>query len=374
MSEGFLAISQLKYQLARLRVLKTWMMVEQSGLLVPVGVKTDGVFVRRLVKREVAARRKTRSIFEQKVEKAPQRAPKTSSAQTASLFDAFIEANYDEFTMPDDSTYASIGKLHVEGKTAVPYGKGWSPRLTKVEFEERRLILEPAKTVVLDIEGEELYSSANEEERLRFVIGVEQAIVEHGAIFLEGGAGYGKSTLVKELIRRELARNKPNWKYVILGPIGSLIDDVWKGFNAMTDASALGNVVNTDGEQVQHTSGLDFEGVQLLVVDEAYLCILENILKIKSCFGIIADIEFHFIANSRNKIDIHLHIKIEDAILLCTLGKCWVFNVLPITTKSHIYISLRPYGNRTTSKDAIKYPIFIHDWQLWFLLKKRQGI
>ena len=126
-----------------------------------------------------------------------------------------------------------------------------------------------------------MYSSADEEERLRFVIGVEQAIVEHGAIFLEGGAGYGKSTLVKELIRRELARNKRNWKYVILGPIGSLIDDVWKGFNAMTDASALGNVVNTDGEQEQHTSGLDFKGVQLLVVDEAYLCILENILKLK---------------------------------------------------------------------------------------------
>ena len=121
----------------------------------PVGVKTDGVFVRRPVKREVAARRKTRSIFEQKATPPPtpsQRLSKTNSAQTASLFDAFIEANYDEFTMPDDSSYASIGKLHVEGKTAVPYSKGWSPRLTKVEFEERRLILEPARTTVLDIE------------------------------------------------------------------------------------------------------------------------------------------------------------------------------------------------------------------------------
>ena len=127
MSEGFLAISQLKYQLARLRVLKTWMMVEQSGLLVPVGVKTDGVFVRRPVKREAAARRKTKSIFEQKATPPPTLSPqpsKTNSAQTASLFDAFIEANYDEFTMPDDSSYASIGKLHVEGKTAVPYNKG----------------------------------------------------------------------------------------------------------------------------------------------------------------------------------------------------------------------------------------------------------
>ena len=134
--------------------------------------------------------------------------------------------------MPDDSSYASIGKLHVEGKTAVPYSKGWSPRLTKVEFEERRLILEPAETTVLEIEGEELYSSPNEEERLRFVLGVERAITEHGAIFLEGGAGYGKSTLVKELIRRELTRNKPSWKYVILGPIGSLIDDVWNSTRA----------------------------------------------------------------------------------------------------------------------------------------------
>ena len=46
-SEGFLPISVLKYQLQRLRVLKSWQMVERSKTLEPVGVKVDNVFVRR---------------------------------------------------------------------------------------------------------------------------------------------------------------------------------------------------------------------------------------------------------------------------------------------------------------------------------------
>ena len=46
-SEGFLPISHLKYQLQRLRVLKSWQMVERSKTLEPVGVKVDNVFVRR---------------------------------------------------------------------------------------------------------------------------------------------------------------------------------------------------------------------------------------------------------------------------------------------------------------------------------------
>ena len=46
-SEGFLPVSQLKYQFQRLRVLASWLQVEQSKTLVPIGVKTDAIFVRR---------------------------------------------------------------------------------------------------------------------------------------------------------------------------------------------------------------------------------------------------------------------------------------------------------------------------------------
>jgi hypothetical protein len=58
MSEGFLAISQLKYQVSRLAVLKTWLMVERSGTLVPVGVRTDGIYVRRPTEKETKEFRK----------------------------------------------------------------------------------------------------------------------------------------------------------------------------------------------------------------------------------------------------------------------------------------------------------------------------
>jgi len=46
-SEGFLPISLLKYQFQRLRVLHSWLSLEQSATLEPIGVKTDAVFVRR---------------------------------------------------------------------------------------------------------------------------------------------------------------------------------------------------------------------------------------------------------------------------------------------------------------------------------------
>jgi hypothetical protein len=46
-SEGFLPISLLKYQFQRLRVLRSWLSLEQSETLQPIGVKTDAVFVRR---------------------------------------------------------------------------------------------------------------------------------------------------------------------------------------------------------------------------------------------------------------------------------------------------------------------------------------
>ena len=57
---------------------------------------------------------------------------------------------------------------------------------------------------------------------------------------------------------------------------------MWGGFEARTDASALGNTVNNEtGEQEQSTAGIDFGKIQLLIVDEAYLCVFENILKLK---------------------------------------------------------------------------------------------
>ena len=44
LSEGFLPISHLKYQLQRLRVLTNWLNVENSNTLVPIGVRVDAVY------------------------------------------------------------------------------------------------------------------------------------------------------------------------------------------------------------------------------------------------------------------------------------------------------------------------------------------
>ena len=204
------------------------------------------------------------------------------------VFDPFINQHYNMFTLHGDSTFESLGKLHVEGNQKkegkkefkVPSDKNWKFRLTthpmnRFEFDWG-LILPPPITEVLQIEGEELYASPNEDERNRFLIAVEQAIATNGRIFLEGGAGFGKSTLVQMLIRRV-----PDLNYIILCPLGSLIDKVWGGFDAMTDASALGHIVGDDGQQTQNRRGIDFSTLQLLILDEAYLCNLENILKLK---------------------------------------------------------------------------------------------
>ena len=45
MTDGFLPIALLKYQLQRLVVLRMWKIIEDSADLVPIGVKTDCIFV-----------------------------------------------------------------------------------------------------------------------------------------------------------------------------------------------------------------------------------------------------------------------------------------------------------------------------------------
>jgi hypothetical protein len=49
MGDGFLWISLLKYQMARLGLLKLWKEIEASDELVPIGVKTDCIFVAQKV-------------------------------------------------------------------------------------------------------------------------------------------------------------------------------------------------------------------------------------------------------------------------------------------------------------------------------------
>jgi hypothetical protein len=78
MSEGFLAISQLKYQVSRLAVLKTWLMVERSGTLVPVGVRTDGIYVRRPTEKEKKEFRKRNKLPNQPTLDGWMRPPETA--------------------------------------------------------------------------------------------------------------------------------------------------------------------------------------------------------------------------------------------------------------------------------------------------------
>jgi hypothetical protein len=49
MGDGFLLISLLKYQMARLGLLKLWIEIEASDELIPIGLKTDCFFVAQKV-------------------------------------------------------------------------------------------------------------------------------------------------------------------------------------------------------------------------------------------------------------------------------------------------------------------------------------
>ena len=202
----------------------------------------------------------------------PVRKSKAGSAKLFAMFGEHIDANYDEFTKKEDSSFESLGKSHVEiGKFPT---KRLPPTMPDIRggFDFDSLIPPPPTTTVLSVPGEELYNSVDEDERKMFVDGVIGALVKYGRLFIEGAAGTGKSSVVKAIIDRF-----PEWKYVVLNPYGSLIAKVWGGYDAMTDAKALGKIVDDQGELEQTTAGLDFSTLQLLVVDEAYLLQLDAV-------------------------------------------------------------------------------------------------
>ena len=204
----------------------------------------------------------------------PRGETKTSSPALGKIFDEHIYEHYDDFTKADDSTFKALGKYHVEPGT-MPTKLWDSAELPNNAFDWA-VILPPPTTTIIPIEGEELYKSPIEEERNRFVCGLQAALDEHGKFFLEGAAGTGKSSYVKALIKRN-----PTVRYVILSPYGSLIEKVWKGYNCMTDAKAFGQIVDSNGGLEQQKKGIDFGDLGLLVVDEAYLVQLDNVFKIK---------------------------------------------------------------------------------------------
>ena len=211
------------------------------------------------------------------------RGPSKTNKELGKIFNDHIDSNYDDFTTKEDARFSTLGRYHVEmGKMPGKFWDASSPMPVVANFNWER-ILPPPVTTVLHIDGEELWSSDVEEERNRFVIGLVAALNEHGKFFLQGAAGYGKSTYVKLVIKRlELAESE----YVILCPYGSLIDKVWKGFRAMTDCKAFGQSVADDGELEiknleQKKKSFDFSSLKLLVVDESYLVQLENIYRIK---------------------------------------------------------------------------------------------
>ena len=212
----------------------------------------------------------------------PRGASKTTK-ELGKILDDHIDANYESFTTKEDATFSTLGRYHVEmGKMPGRWWDASSPMPPVANFNWE-LILPPPVTTVLHIDGEELWSSEVEEERNRFVLGLVAALDEHGKFFLEGDAGYGKSTYVKLVIKR---LGLADTEYAILCPYGSLVGKVWKGFRAMTDCKAFGQSVADDGgleiKKLEQTKkSFDFSSLKLLVVDESYLVQLENIYRIK---------------------------------------------------------------------------------------------
>ena len=213
----------------------------------------------------------------------PRRPSKADGEGLGKIFDDHIEANYDLFTKKSDASFSTLGKYHVEmGTMPLKHWDVTSP-LPAVDFDFNTLILPPPMTTVLHIDGEDLWSSSVEEEKNRFLEGLVAALDEHGKFFLEGAAGYGKSTYVKSLVKR---LGLSDTEYVVLCPYGSLINKVWGGFRAMTDCKAFGQTVDEEGgletkKKDKKRDRFDFGTLKLLVVDEAYLVQLENIYRIQ---------------------------------------------------------------------------------------------
>ena len=181
--------------------------------------------------------------------------------------DLFLESN------ADSCSFEALGKIKLDTNTAAPQRMTASAEVEKVELPANYATKKPCDQIHM-VAGEEKWQTDDS-----FTSGVIDIIKEKRRVFIQGHAGHGKSHYAKATIDR-MREDDPTSKHLVVNFCGSLVGDVWAGFNAMTVDRALGQRVTDEGEIEAHRAGENFAEYNLLVVDEAYCVSFENLFRL----------------------------------------------------------------------------------------------
>jgi hypothetical protein len=94
---------------------------------------------------------------------------------------------------------------------------------------------------------------------------------------IEGIAGYGKSKLIEFFLDKHVDQ-----QHLVLNSCGSLIKDIWGGYNAKTVDSASGGRFNAETNSIDTVSNaFKFSTIDMLVIDECYMATLGTCTKFR---------------------------------------------------------------------------------------------
>jgi len=181
---------------------------------------------------------------------------------------AFVTKNPDLFEPRGSDPFSQLGTFKVD-HGSLPEGE--------LDFGEEVEL--PSDFVVplpqlrqIEIEGEADWKTSD-----RFLEQACEDIMFSRRVMIEGGAGYGKSRLVKHLLL-----SNPAKQHLVLNFCTSLINDVWSDFTSRTVDSCLGMVFNPESGSMENRSGgINLRNVDILVLDECYMVSLENLARLR---------------------------------------------------------------------------------------------
>jgi hypothetical protein len=177
----------------------------------------------------------------------------------------FHEKEFDN----EPAVFSQLGKFKLEHKFVLPLKDLAREGTPDLPANYMDVIPKPQ---YLKIDKEEEWNQNN-----NFVDGACDAIEKHRKVLIEGIAGYGKSKLVEFFLNKH-----SDQQHLVLNFCGSLITDVWGGFNAKTVDSALGGRFNAETNSIDTVgNGINFSTVDILVIDECYMVNLGNLFKIQ---------------------------------------------------------------------------------------------
>ena len=188
----------------------------------------------------------------------------------------FANANSDISISKPPLQFDSLGKYHLEfGSTPPSRDINACIRLEAYrdkQMDHKQNTMKKMPECVT-VPGEDLWNCTDARKNT-FAINLNQMLEKERVLTLLGDAGSGKSYYAREIIKMN-----PNWRYLVICPYGHLLVDTWKAYEAITDCKALGLVIE-GGEVNQKKSPINFDEIDFLIIDEAYLISLDNLFRL----------------------------------------------------------------------------------------------